>query len=345
MSIVRLPPLGYDEYMLKKAAAIGYGLLAIVFGGLLGWYVLTQVNLGEAVRAAQRANLWEVGGAMLLAPISGIFRAYRWRLLLSAKVAVHRLFLVEQVGISVNQLSFLRFFFDEAVRVGILAGKDDVDAGPVLASEAMQRTLELGGTALIVGAGVAFVPQLRTYWVPASAAVGVAIMSLVLLFTVGPRVADFKLVRRFKFVRQFADSAGAMRQRWQRSLAAFGLSLASTITLGIAGWLMARALGIDIGVFAIVSVSEAIRFIVSFVPGLPFGFGTLDAVTIGVLKLWGVPADVALTFALGLRFVWYLPSFLFAFGFLLSEGLFSVRAIKELSKKQWAAAGNSKNEG
>ncbi len=332
----------YPKGVLRQVLFAAYTLVAAGLGGFFIWLVLQRINASDVVSLLEKADVLPLGAAVGFILAAGVFRAYRWRLLLQADVAAHRLFLIEQTGIAVNSLSFLRIF-DELVRLGILTTRDDVPAGEVLASEAMQRTLDLTATTVVVGAGALYLGELRDYRVGTAAALGGALLAVALLFTVGPRVAEVRLFRRAGFIRQFAKAAESMRERWRRSLGAFFLTLGSTNSIGLSGWMIAMSLHIHINPFAAIVITEAIRFFVGFAPKLPLAVGTMEAGAIGLLGLWGVSASAALTFALGLRVIFYVPSYFFALGFLASEGLLSAKAFQELGKEHHARTEGTRN--
>ncbi|MBM3940473.1 MAG: flippase-like domain-containing protein [SAR202 cluster bacterium] len=316
----------------RKRLTIVYAVVAIGLGIAMLVFVFREVSPREVARLLRVANPWLIALGLLLMPVNGLLHAYRWRLLLFARVGLRRLFFVEQTGIAINALSFLRVL-DEFVRLGILSVRDRVPAGQVLASEAMQRTLEFAAATVIFAFGVTFFEPLSRFRLPAAVALGLAALALTALFTVGPALSRVGLLRRAGFVQVFAESARIMRRQWRGAIAAFALSLGASVVAGMAGWLTARAVGVEIDSLEAIVITEAVRMFVGFVPGLPFAFGTFELVAIGLLGLWGFGADCAVTFAFALRGVLFVPTLALGFGFMMSEGLLSLNAFRALGPK------------
>ena len=116
--------------------------------------------------------------------------------------------------------------------------------------------------------------------------------------------------------------------------ASFALTSAYWILLAPVGLILARGLGIDISFGeAMVTVLGAIFFSTAL-PGLPGAVGTFEFATVSLLALWGVPKELALTFAFILHLLLFLPPTIIAAFVLPREGLHSVGAIRNMMERR-----------
>ena len=312
---------------------IGYVALATALGGLLGWLVIKNVHWDELQDALFSADLALVGAACVLTTVAAYIRGVRWKLLLlNENTGATRLFLIEQTGAALDTLSPMRVL-DEVVQVGILALRDKVKLGKILATIALQRTFEFATTVVVLGAGVLLLPQLRQFapWIAVGLVIGLA--GLIALFSVGPLLSRIRVLSNIQTVSQFASAIVLLRQQKRRALAAFALSVAQTGLIGAVGWLVALATDLQVSLPAMIVITMSITFFSSTVPGLPMSIGTFEFAAVTILALWGIGREDAIAFALMLHAVLFLPPILFAIIFLPREGLLSIRELRSLSRR------------
>ena len=318
---------------IARLLIIGYVVLATALGGLLGWLVLESVHWDELRGALTSVDMTLIAAAWVLAMVAAYIRGIRWKLLLyNEKTSATRLFLIEQTGAALDTLSPLRVL-DEVVQVGILALRDKLGLGKILATIALQRTFEFATTVLALGAGALLLPQLREFlpWVAVGLVLG--LLSLVALFSVGPLLNRIKILSNVRTVTQFASAIVLLRHHKRRSLAAFALSAVQTGLIGMIGWLIALSTGLQLSIPAMIVITLAITFFSSTVPGLPMSLGTFEFAAVTLLALWGIGREDAIAFSLMLHAVLFLPPILFAVVFLPREGLLSFRELRALSNK------------
>ena len=319
-----------------KFLFIGYVVLAPALGGLLGWLVIKNAHWNELRDALVSANLTLIAVAWLLVILAAYLRGIRWKLLLhNENIGASRLFLIEQTGAALDTLSPLRVL-DEVVQVGILALRDKIGLGKILATIALQRTFEFATTVLALGAGALLLPQLRDFlpWIAVGLVLGLA--GLVALFSIGPLLNRTKLLSNIRIVSQFASAIVLLRHHKGRSIAAFSLSVAQTVLIGAVGWVIAIATDLQVSLPAMIVITLAITFFSSTVPGLPMSIGTFEFAAVSILALWGIGREDAIAFSLLLHAVLFLPPILFAVIFLPREGLLSIKELRALSKKTHA---------
>ena len=316
-----------------KFLLIGYVVLSTALGALLGWLVFKNAHWNELRDALFSANITLIAGAWVLITIAAYMRGIRWKVLLqNENTGATRLFLIEQTGAALDTLSPVRVL-DEVVQVGILALRDKLRLGTILATIALQRTFEFATTVLVLGAGALWLPQLRQFapWIAIGLFFGV--VSLIALFAVGPVLGRIKILSNIQIVSQFASAIVLLRREKRRALAAFVLSLAQAGLLGVAGWLVVLATDLQVSLPAMIVITMAIAFFSSTVPGLPMSIGTFEFAAVSILALWGVGREDAIAFAIMLHAVLFLSPILFAIGFLPREGLLSIRELRALSSR------------
>ena len=311
----------------------GYVVLATVLGGLLGWLVIRNAHWDEFRSAIFSADMTLVAAAALLVIVAAYLRGIRWKLLLlNENVGATRLFMIEQTGAALDTLSPVRVL-DEVVQVGILALRDKIGLGKILATIALQRTFEFATTVMVLGTGALLLLQLRDFLPWIAIGLVLALAGLIALFAIGPLLSRVKVLSHIRIASQFASAILLLRQHKRRALAAFLLSAAQTGLIGAVGWLVALATGLQVSLPAMIVITIAITFFSSTVPGLPMSIGTFEFAAVTILALWGIGREDAIAFSLLLHAVLFLPPILFAVIFLPREGLLSIRELRALSSK------------
>ncbi len=315
-----------------------FGVVAFALGLFLGRLAIRNLSFADLGSALSEVNPWLPLAAVALVLIAGYLRGVRWRLLLRPHdVSARRLFVIEQTGSALDTLSFIHLL-DEVFEIGILTVRDRIPMGTVLATLAMQRTMEFGTTVIVLGGGALLLPEMRDYTVYLATGVGIAALSIVLLVTIGPALGRIPIIGRVRFIMQFAEAAGLMRSEWPRALAAFGISIVQAVALGAAGWLLIVATGSSLDVLASIVVTLAVQFFGAVVPGLPLAVGNYEYAAVELFELWGESAEAAVSFTVLLRGLFYVPPLVIGAIFLSREGLLSVGAIRRLIRESRAGA-------
>jgi uncharacterized protein (TIRG00374 family) len=99
----------------------------------------------------------------------------------------------------------------------------------------------------------------------------------------------------------------AVRLGPRRGAEAALLSVAAWAAWGVAAWLVARAVGIDLGLLETAFVAAAMNLGVA-IPSSPGFVGTYQWLAVASLGLFDVPATDALAFAVLMQAVWYVPT-------------------------------------
>ena len=122
----------------------------------------------------------------------------------------------------------------------------------------------------------------------------------------------------------------ALQARKGRIAAAFGLTCAYWLVLGPMGWVIAQGAGIDLSLSKVLVTVLGAMFFATALPGLPGAIGSFEFAVVSLLNLWGIPTEPAVTFAIILHAVLFLPPTLFSIVVLPREGLGSIGAIRRM---------------
>ncbi|MGH7719660.1 MAG: lysylphosphatidylglycerol synthase transmembrane domain-containing protein [Gemmatimonadaceae bacterium] len=119
------------------------------------------------------------------------------------------------------------------------------------------------------------------------------------------RVAPRAERRGSELLESFAGGLGALRSAG-RAAAVLGWTLAHWLTNALAFWIAFRAVGID-APFSAALVLQGIVAIGVTIPAAPGFFGVFEAFSTAGLAIYGVPASLAVTWAIGFHILSYIP--------------------------------------
>ena len=308
----------------------GILVLGALLGVLLGWVALRGTDWSQVGEAMGDFPLPLLAVALALFMVSGYLRAVRWRLLWTTeRVTVLRLFWIENAALGLNNISPIRAM-DEPLEFGILAVRDRLPGGTIVATMMLSRIQDLAFTLLFVIVAVATLPTLLRF-TPVIAVISLFFVGwLFLLLNAGWIVRRFPPLRRFPGLMSFDAAVRALRARKRRLAVAFGLTCAYWLVLGPLGWTIADGVGIDLSFHKIMVTVLGAIFFATTLPGLPGAVGTFEFAVVSLLDLWGIPKEPAIAFAIILHAVLYLPPTLFTIVVLPWEGLGSISALRQM---------------
>ena len=318
----------------------GMALLGIGVGLFLGKLAISGVEWGKVAEALDGWSVVVVPAAVLLVLLSSYLRGVRWSLLWTErKVSALRLMLVENAALGLNNISPVRFF-DEGVELGILTLRDRLPGSSVVATMMMCRIQDLAVTVVFIAAAVALLPPLWR-WAPM---LGGAVLFfggwLVLLLTLDRFVRRVSFLQRIPGLLNFGAAVSALWKQKSRLVVTLSITFAYWLLLGPVGMLVAQGTQVHLPFhLLLVTVLGALMFSTA-VPGLPGAVGTFEFAVVSMLGLWDVPKEQALSFAIVLHAVLFLPMTAFTVVVLPREGLGSIRALRDVLRQwQTTAAG------
>ncbi len=304
------------------------GVLGFVLSALLMWYALRDVNVAEVSHALAQADI----GMLILASAAGtsifFLRAVRWRPILAGvqeRLPYGPLWRAVAIGMAINNLVPARA--GELARAFALnRERRDVPFSAAFASIAVDRIFD---AAVVVGlmlvgmldpafprdTPIAGYSALR--WVGvSSAALGAALLTLAALawfpaqverlfeLLVG-RVAPAIEEKGIAFIRAFTAGLGVLRHPG-RAIQALLWTILHWFMNAVAFWIAFKAVGIPAPLSAGLFLQGIIAIGVA-IPAAPGFFGAFEALGKAGLALYGVPATLAVTWAIGFHIVSYIP--------------------------------------
>ncbi|MBI4340353.1 MAG: flippase-like domain-containing protein [Chloroflexi bacterium] len=293
----------------------------ILLSLLLGWLLVKGLAWGEFllhIRGFPPSTFVAALAAFLLATL---LRTWRWYVLIAReRISFLRLFLIQNAGIGLNNLSPVRVV-SVPLQLALVTRRGGLGAATGLATLAMGHMMDVFATAILLGVGVILMPELRGFSIQLVGAVVFSLASLVIFLFIAKGMSTFPGLQRVPFLRTAIVATKVLGESpWRLFLSLMG-TLAHWFLVGLSGWLTANALDIHVGLAAVVVLFMGSVFIVSAVPSPPGGAVTFEAAVVYTLKLFGVNGESALAFALIMHVIMFVPSTVIALLVLPREGI------------------------
>ncbi|MEX2431085.1 MAG: lysylphosphatidylglycerol synthase transmembrane domain-containing protein [Dehalococcoidia bacterium] len=311
-------------------------LTGAAIGLVLGWLVIRQVEwaqVGEELLDYPPA-LFVAGLVIILA--STYFRALRWRVLyVDPRVRTVRLFLIENAAVGLNNVSPVRVL-SEPVQVGLLTLRDRLSAGEVVATLGITRLLDLAVTVVALGTALVLVPAFRPFAPLLVLATVASAVGIGLLFAATLGSSRLPMIKRLPLATDAKAAIEALRRRPGRVLLSLGITLLHWGFVCLCAWVVSWGTEFRLDAAESIAVTLGALFFATSVPGLPVAFGTFEFAILALMEGLAVDAETALTFALLLRVLLFVPQMVFAAVLLPREGVGSLNAIRML-RERWVA--------
>jgi uncharacterized membrane protein YbhN (UPF0104 family) len=313
-------------HLASVAQRIRSNKLIRVVGGLflalfLGWLIARGTNWGELSDLLYHFPLGHSLLALGVFLVGIVVRTWRWYILLfEERVSFGRLFIVQNAGIGLNNVSPVRLL-SEPTQLLLLTQRGHMSAGYALATLATEHLVDILVTTLLLTLGVLFIPQLQGYSIQLVGAALLAAVSLLVFLVI---VRGMESLPFFGKVPVLGGAINSIHRLLNHPLRLF-LSFIGTIVhwglVGVSGWVIAKGLGIDVGVAVVVVLFMGSVFFVSAIPSLPGGAITFEAAVVYTLSLFAVGNEQALAFALLMHLILFAPSTIIALVVLPREGI------------------------
>ncbi len=311
---------------------------------LLSAVVAGAITLGLLALAARNvrfAELWPILAAarwrwlavmLCIALLDLMIRARRWQVLLSrsgAKPTVWQLFQLEAIGLSVNNVLFLRV--GELARAFLAARELSISTATALASVAIERALDVAALLMLFSMAAAGAPQLvpmpirRAALLALAGALGALFVLAAAEQPLSPGGAWEKRLRPWPklhaLVTQLAAGAAVLRSARAAAQAA-ALSLALWGVDALVYWAGARALGLgDLMGYGRAVLALSWAGASGALPAAPGAFGAFEAAVEAIMEKLGAGAAQAFAYALFTHMVMYLVVTVLGLIFLYQVGL------------------------
>ena len=266
--------------------------------------------------------------AVLIFVAASYLRAIRWRVLfVNGEVSTNRLFMVQNVGIGLNNLVPIRIA-SEAAQLAILSIKDRVRPSVALATLGMERVLDVVASALILAIAFFFIPEIRDYGVYVWGALAFAVLCVALVRFLAWSGNEVSWMRRIPFLLSFANAVRDLERERMRLAASLALSLIYWLMVGVTAWIISISFQLSITPVTATMVIMATIFFATAIPAAPSAIGTFEFAVVYMLGLFGVGHESAFGFAVITHAVFFLPPTLMVVAFLPREGIGSFSRLK-----------------
>ena len=241
---------------------------------------------------------------------AGVMETCRWKLLLpQEKVSIVSLFFAKNIGQGMNTLSPVPLVND-VTQTAILVRYAGIGASKAVSSVLIARLFDLVVTVNLVAAGVILLPQLSGFKAVVVPLWGISAAAFIAFLFLGNRVHKLSASTRLRPLVEILKSMGQVRQHKKVLVICFALTSISWMSIGVAAWLVAQAAGVDLPFWLVSMVIVAVGSFAGAIPAPPGTMGVYEFVAVYTLGLFAIAPSAALTFALVIHAVLFLPPLL-----------------------------------
>ena len=303
----------------NRPAQLSVGAVASVG---LTYLAVRRLAWGDVADTFVGFPLWSVALALVLLGVGIVLRAARWRVLLRGEaVSLRQVALVQNTGIGLNNMLPVRMV-SEPVQLALVTRRYGVPFPTGLATLVAGNVLDILVSTMLIGLGILLAPGLREDTVSIQLAIGLLlfVVSLFVFIVVARGLDAIPIAKGMSFFQQLTVAVGLLRDMPGRLWLSFFSTFGHWLAVGAAGWVIASALSIDIGLLTMATILVAAMFFTSAVPSLPSGAGTYHFVVISMLTAVGADPAVAFSFAIVMHLIVFLPPSVLALGVMWKLG-------------------------
>jgi uncharacterized membrane protein YbhN (UPF0104 family) len=282
--------------------------LALVFSLGLGYVAIRGLDWGDVGEAFRGFNVWAAILGLVLFNAATILRAYRWQVLfLGERVSLWRLFMVQNTGIGLNNLSPVRVV-SEPMQFVMLTARYGLRGGSSAATLAMERVLDMVSSTALLAVALIFIQSKgdMPQYLLAAFVIAVISVALTVFFAKATR---WPIVTRTAVLRSFSD---AVAQLW-KAPGVLGyslfLSILYWIAVGFCTWIVSLGMP-ELSISPLVATLAILGtlYLTTSLPSLPMAVGTFEAAIQYVLmEFFGAGKAVAFSYAVIIHAMLYLP--------------------------------------
>ena len=304
------------KYLLPAQIIVGLGLSAVLI-----WLLFRGLDWERLIETLRAFPIYLFLLALGVFLMGIAARAMRWYILLPGEqLSFFRLFLIQNAGIGLNNLSPVRLV-SEPVQLALVVRRGGVNTATALATLVVEHLMDVFAVAVILAISLVALPQLRGFSIQVGAVIILAFLTLVVLFAVAKGMDAVPGTSRLPFLRKALAAVRALGSSPLRLFLSFMSTLVHWGLLSLSGWIIAQGVGIDIPVAAMVVLIMGSVFFVSIVPSAPGGIGTFHGAVVFTMARLGILNEEALVFGFIMHIILFIPSTLVAIVVLPREGI------------------------
>jgi uncharacterized protein (TIRG00374 family) len=302
---------------MSRGRVIG-AIIGLAISVVAAWFALRHVSLHAVWKALQEANYWYLAPAFVAMSVGIALRVERWRWMFPAadRPGFVPTFWALMLGLFANNVLPARL--GEIGRMAALSRETGLRRTQVLTTIVVERVFDLAALAVIAACTVPLMPSgsLRRNLTIAVVAIFVALIVMLLaLASARVRSVGQRLIRRLpvlggdrgeRTARSLRAGVDSLRDRRTLAIVLFW-SLASWIALAVSNWFVLQMFDTGAPWHAAV-ISMLATNLAMVVPSSAASIGVFEVAARSSLTAYGVPAALALSFALVLHAINILPT-------------------------------------
>ena len=299
----------------------------------LGWFVIQGLDWGSVWENFRGFPPLYAVLALAVFLSSNILRSLRWQVLfIHERVPLMRLFLIQNEGLGLNNLSPVRVV-SEATQFAILTLRDRISGATALVTLGMERVIDVVASTTLLVVAFIFISEVRDLAIYVWGAVGFTVVVLLGVRSMAWGGNRLKFIQRIPFLASFAASFTLLESRRRRLAASVAISIVNWLLVGLTAWIVAVGFGLNLTLAEATVVIVGTVFFATAIPAMPAAIGTFEAAVVFILGRFGVEGESAFAFALVLHALLFVPPTIIALVFLPREGLGSLRQIRDREKQ------------
>jgi hypothetical protein len=291
--------------------------LGLVASAVFVWLAVRNVDFGVVADALGSVRYWLLGPAALALAATVLIRSLRWRAVFDPRTRPPLLPTGRALVIGLFFNSILPARAGEAARVLALARETGNPRAEVLGTVAAERVIDVFSLLVLLFVAAPFLPPvswLGTAAVFAAALATAIVAAIAVLFVWGDRPLRAlvrPLGRWVPLGRVDAAAANAVHglaalRRPRVAVSGFALTMASWLTLACSNWLLLVAFDFGLGFGAALLVAVATN-LAMVIPSSPAAVGPFEAATLVALSAYSVESSTALSYAILLHALNFVP--------------------------------------
>ena len=293
--------------------------ISIIFSLFFVVLVLYKIDFKKTSEALETADYLYLPLAVLLTIVTNIIRTYRWRFIINPIKHISTLSLFSGVAIGYMANNLLPARLGEFIRAYIMGKKEDISKSSTLATILVERIFD--GLALLFFLVIIALLFSLPLWIKQAGVAAAAFFILLSAFlillmikkTTGIRLAK-KIINIFS--PRFANKVGELLENFLSGLVivnhkrnifwAFIFSIFVWLSEASTYYIIGLSFGIDLPVY-VALLTVVIVNIGILIPSAPGYVGAFEFFTISALSIFAVEKSIALSYAIVLHAVLFIP--------------------------------------